>query len=256
VKKKKRTKDVVVDVRLYGVESLTATTYRWSSTTPSASTSVTAPVSGVQLGSGCPCHHNLGRPEPPNIPEDCDDDGTPLPTPRSQRISSSPPSTPWADTSAGFPKMAPMAPLPPPELLLLLLFLLVLGGRRGEGGGRWTRRNGRGEACAVRRQWRVKADSETRSAIGGGSFSAAVCVGFGSSLRTMDSDGWGSILLVLVLVLAAAAYLYTTPSSSRKYAGPIFLFSALHCARTRNLRRFAIAVQPTGATVASRGSGV
>jgi hypothetical protein len=96
--------------------------------------------------------------------------------------------------------------------------------------------------------------------MGGGSFVVAAAVGVvsGSSLGTVamargtrgdsDSDGWGSMPVV------AAAYLYTTPSSSRRYAGPIFLFSALHCARTRNLLRFAI-VQPIGATVASRGSG-
>jgi hypothetical protein len=105
----------------------------------------------------------------------------------------------------------------------------------------------------------VKADSETRSATGGGSFPAAVAVAVGSSLGTMargtrgdsdlDSDGLGCSMLVL----EAVAYLSTTPSSSRRYAGPIFLFSALHCARTRNLLRFAI-VRPMGAAVASRGS--
>ena len=96
-------------------------------------------ASGVQLGSGRPCHHSLGRPMPTND------------TPCSQRISSSPLSTPLADTSAGFPKMVPSAPPP------------------GSLGGRWTSRNGRGDAWAARRQPRVKADSETRSATGGGS---------------------------------------------------------------------------------------
>lgn len=99
-----------------------------------------ASASGVQLGSGRPCHHNLGRPLPTN--------GTPC----SQRISSSPLSTPFADTSAGFPKMAPSLP--------------------GPFGGRWTRRNGRGDALAARRHLRVKTDSETRSATGGASASA------------------------------------------------------------------------------------
>jgi hypothetical protein len=140
------------------------------------------------------------------------------------------------------------------------MLVLALGGEGGRGG-RWTRRNGRGDACAARRQWRVKADSETRSAIGGGSFVVVVIVVVaGSLLGTMawgtrgeldlDSDGLGGSMS---LVLVAAAYLYTTPSSSRRYAGPIFLFSALHCARTRNLLRFAV-VQPIGATVSSRGS--
>lgn len=99
-----------------------------------------ASTSGVQLGSGRPCHHSLGRPLPTN--------GTPC----SQRISSSPLNTPLADTSAGFPKMAPSLP--------------------GPLGGRWTRRNGRGDALAARRQPRVKTDSETRSATGGASASA------------------------------------------------------------------------------------
>jgi hypothetical protein len=211
------------------------------STTPSPSTS--APASGVQLGSGCPCHHNLGRPAPAP-PDDCDD-GTP-PAPRSQRISSSPPSKPFADKRAGFPKTAPM------ELLLLLLPLVLVLGE----GGRWTRRNGRGDACAARRQWRVKADWETRSAIGGGSFATAVESSSGTiawgTRRDSDSDSdSGGLRGSMPVVLVAAAYLYTTPSSSRKYAGPIFLFSALHCARTRNLLRFAIE-QPIGATVASR----
>lgn len=100
-----------------------------------------ASASGVQLGSGRPCHHSLGRPLPTN--------GTPC----SQRISSSPLSTPLADTSAGFPKMAPGAP-------------------PGALGGRWTSRNGRGDALAARRHPRVNADSETRSATGGSSTGA------------------------------------------------------------------------------------
>ena len=130
---------------------------------------------------------------------------------------------------------------PPPETPLL-----VLGG-----GGRWTRRNGRGDACAARRQWRVKADSETRSAIGGGSFDVVGSFGImvWGARGDSDSDGWWGSVPAAV----AEAYLYTTPSSSRRYAGPIFLFSALHCERTRNLRRFAI-VRPIGAAVASRGS--
>src|SRR6266403_1915294 len=215
------------------------------------SPSTSAPASGVQLGSGCPCHHNLGRPAPPpNTPDD-GDDSTLLP-PRSQRISSSPPSTPFGDTSAGLPKTAPMALPPPPPTPAPAPALLLLGGR----GGRWTRRNGRGDACAARRQLRVKADSETRSAMGGGSFAAVFVVGFGPSFGPMtwgtrgdsDSEGWG------MPVAEAGAYLNTTPSSSRRYAGPIFLFSALHCARTRNLRRFSM-VQPIGSAVASRGSG-
>ena len=51
----------------------------------------------------------------------------------------------------------------------------------------------------------------------------------------------------------AAVCRYTTPSSSRRYPGPIFLFSALHCAMTRSRRRF-VMVQPVGSEVASRGS--
>ena len=54
---------------------------------------------------------------------------------------------------------------------------------------------------------------------------------------------------------AEAACLYTTPSSSRKYAGPIFFFSALHCARTRSRRRFAVFEFLGGSeVVSSRGS--
>ncbi len=103
-----------------------------------ASALASAPESGVQMGSGLPCHQSLGRPPLPNDNVWC-----------SQRISSSPLSTPPADMSAEFPTIAPSA-------------LCPLGGR-------CTRRNGRGDALAARRHPRVKADSETRSATAGGS---------------------------------------------------------------------------------------
>jgi hypothetical protein len=61
--------------------------------------------------------------------------------------------------------------------------------------------------------------------------------------RGRDESGDGK---PVGLVLAPAACLYTTPSSSRKYAGPIFLFSALHCAKTRSRRRFAVLFQLLG----------
>lgn len=134
-----------------------------------------------------------------------------------------------------------------PRVAPASLLVLVLGGR-------WTRRNGRGEACAARRQLRVKADSEARSATTGG-FSVAVAVavvvgysgvslselGFlGRRERGRDESGAARLLVVL-------ACLYTTPSSSRKYAGPIFLFSALHCARMRRRRRLAVVSSHRGA---------
>ena len=119
---------------------------------------------------------------------------------------------------------------------------------------------------AARIQLRVKADWETRSATTGG-FSAAVskeeveeCVSGESLLeptrflearRRGRKDDPGAA--AKLLAAPAVACLYTTPSSSRKYAGPIFLFSALHCARTRRRRRFAELLGGSG--VASRGSG-
>ena len=210
----------------------------------------------------------------------------PVPVPRSQRISSSPLSTPLADTSAGLPKTAPSAAEPASLLIRLLLLLLLVGGR-------WTRRNGRGDACAAKRQLRVKADWETRIAttggcsiaVGVGVVTVAVVVRFVSVAGNVGTDaagavrgrGSGSLVesrsrgrrgrrrrggdesgagVAAAAAAAKAACLYTTPSSSRKYAGPIFLFSALHCARTRSRRRFA-AFEVLGGSevVASRGSG-
>jgi ABC-type Fe3+ transport system permease subunit len=74
----------------------------------------------------------------------------------------------------------------------LLLVLLV--------GGRWTRRNGRGDACAAKRQLRVKADWETRIATTGGCsvvvvvvvvvavVAVAAVVEFGSAAGNVGTD--------------------------------------------------------------------
>src|SRR5947208_354445 len=75
---------------------------------------------------------------------------------------------------------------------------------------------------------------------GGGSSLVGLESRRGRRRRRDESDaGAGAGAGAGGVVAAKAACLYTTPSSSRKYAGPIFLFSALHCARTRSRRRFA-----------------
>ena len=96
---------------------------------------------------------------------------------------------------------------------------------------------------------------------GGGGGGGSSLVELESRRRRDESDaGAGAGAGASGVVAAKAACLYTTPSSSRKYAGPIFLFSALHCARTRSRRRFAalefgFLLGGSGAeVVASRGS--